>query len=160
MMSVVLVGPKLKDHIPCDGYNAGIKITLIRCHHIYLHCKMCITPRVLGLLLCHVRHYHCHEYNQAEAVPCHVSPSWAILGICHRTGNGNAVTWVPQFWHQLWCEYIILGAPQAPDRFNPKVSEQTCGIIQKLYETKHIETMTFGKSVMAHFSKIEPKTSK
>ena len=66
MMSVVLVGPKLKDHIPCDGYNAGIKITLIRCHHIYLHCKMCITPRVLGLLLCHVRHYHCHEYNQAR----------------------------------------------------------------------------------------------
>ena len=51
-------------------------------------------------------------------------------------------------------------APQAPDRFNPKVSAQTCGIIQKLYETKHIETMTFGKSVMGHFSKIEPKTSK
>ena len=72
-MSVVLVGPRLKDHIPCDGYNAGIKITLIRCHHIYLHCKMCITPRVLGLRLCHVRHYHCHEYNQAQAVPCHVS---------------------------------------------------------------------------------------
>ena len=51
-------------------------------------------------------------------------------------------------------------APQAPDRFNPKVRVQTCGIIQKLYETKHIETMTFGKSVMGHFSKIEPKTSK
>ena len=50
--------------------------------------------------------------------------------------------------------------PQAPDRFNPKVTVNTCGIIQKLYETKHIETMTFGKSVMAHFSKIEPKTSK
>ena len=50
--------------------------------------------------------------------------------------------------------------PQAPDRFNPKVSAQTCGIIQKLYETRHIETMTFGKSVMGHFSKIEPKTSK
>ena len=44
-------------------------------------------------------------------------------------------------------------SPQAPDRFNPKVRVQTCGIIQKLYETKHIETMTFGKSVMAHFSK-------
>ena len=50
--------------------------------------------------------------------------------------------------------------PQAPDRFNPKVTVNTCGIIQKVYETKHIETMTFGKSVMAHFSKIEPKTSK
>ena len=55
---------------------------------------------------------------------------------------------------------MIRDSPQAPDRFNPKVSEQTCGIIQKLYETKHIETMTFGKSVMAHFSKIEPKMSK
>ena len=51
-------------------------------------------------------------------------------------------------------------SPQAPDRFNPKVRVQTCGIIQKLYETKHIETMMFGKSVMGHFSKIEPKTSK
>ena len=29
-----------------------------------------------------------------------------------------------------------------------------------LYETKHIETIIFGKSVMAHISKIEPKTSK
>ena len=61
-------------------------------------------------------------------------------------------------------DVVLLGtehkSPQAPDRFNPKVSEQTCGIIQKLYETKHIETMTFGKSVMAHFSKIEPKTLK
>ena len=73
MLSVVLVVPKLKDHIPCDGYNAGIKITLIRCHHIYLHCKIGITPRVLGLLLCHVRHYHCHEYNQPRLSPCHVS---------------------------------------------------------------------------------------
>ena len=53
---------------------------------------------------------------------------------------------------------IVEPAPQAPDRFNPKVSE--CGIIQKLYETKHIETMMFGKSVIALFSKIEPKTSK
>ena len=51
-------------------------------------------------------------------------------------------------------------SPQAPDRFNPKVRVQTCGIIQKLYETKQIETMTFGKSVIALFSKIEPKTSK
>ena len=51
-------------------------------------------------------------------------------------------------------------SPQAPDRFNPKVTVNTCGIIQKLYETKHIETMTFVKSVMGHFSKIEPKTSK
>ena len=52
--------------------------------------------------------------------------------------------------------------PQAPDRFNPKVTVNTCGIIQKLYETKHIETMTFVKSVIVigHFSKIEPKTSK
>ena len=32
-------------------------------------------------------------------------------------------------------------SPQAPDRFNPKVTVNTCGIIQKLYETKHIETM-------------------
>ena len=38
--------------------------------------------------------------------------------------------------------------PQAPDRFNPKVTVNTCGIIQKLYETKHIETMTFVKSVI------------
>ena len=50
--------------------------------------------------------------------------------------------------------------PQAPDRFNPKVTVNTCGIIQKVYETKHIETMMFGKSVIALFSKIEPKTSK
>ena len=51
-------------------------------------------------------------------------------------------------------------SPQAPDKFNPKVKVQTCGIIQMLYETKQIETMTFGKSVIALFSKIEPKTSK
>ena len=50
--------------------------------------------------------------------------------------------------------------PQAPDKFNPKVRVQTCGIIQKLYETTQIKTMTFGKSVIALFSKIEPKTSK
>ena len=52
------------------------------------------------------------------------------------------------------------GAPQAPDKFNPKVRVQTCGIIQKLYETTQIKIMTFRKSVMALFSKIEPKTSK
>ena len=52
------------------------------------------------------------------------------------------------------------GLPQAPDMFNPKVRVQTCGIIQKLYETKHIETMMFVKSVIALISKIEPKTSK
>ena len=50
--------------------------------------------------------------------------------------------------------------PQAPDKFNPKVEVQTCGITQMLYETKQIETMTFGKSVIGLFSKIEPKTSK
>ena len=55
---------------------------------------------------------------------------------------------------------VSYSPPQAPDRFNPKVTVNTCGIIQKLYETKHIETMTFVKSVMGHFSKIEPKTSK
>ena len=65
----------------------------------------------------------------------------------------------PVTWMSIQ-DSVSVGTPQAPDRFNPKVSEQTCGIIQKLYETKHIETMTFGKSVMAHFSKIEPKTSK
>ena len=54
---------------------------------------------------------------------------------------------------------LIDYAPQAPDKFNPKVNPQTCGIIQMLYETKQIETMTFGKSVIALFSKIEPKTS-
>ena len=54
----------------------------------------------------------------------------------------------------------IYNAPQAPDRFNPKVRVQTCGIIQKLSETKHIETMMFGKSVIALVSKIEPKMSK
>ena len=52
------------------------------------------------------------------------------------------------------------GPPQAPDRFNPKVTVNTRGIIQKLYETRHIETMMFVKSVMGHFSKIEPKTLK
>ena len=50
--------------------------------------------------------------------------------------------------------------PQAPDRFNSKVTVNTRGIIQKLYETKHFETMMFVKSVMGHFSKIEPKTLK
>ena len=50
--------------------------------------------------------------------------------------------------------------PQATDKFNPKVNPQTCGIIQMLYVTKQIETMTFGKSVIALFSKIEPKMSK
>ena len=48
--------------------------------------------------------------------------------------------------HHLHEEY----APQAPDR----LKVQTCGIIQKLYETRHIETMTFGKSVIAHISKM------
>ena len=51
-------------------------------------------------------------------------------------------------------------SPQAPDRFNPKVNPQTCGIIQMLYETKQIKTMMFSKSVIAHILKIEPKTSK
>ena len=60
--------------------------------------------------------------------------------------------------HQM--SHVINNAPQAPDKFNPKVNPQTCGIIQMLYETKQIETMTFGKSVIALFSKIEPKTSK
>ena len=55
---------------------------------------------------------------------------------------------------------IVITPGPRPDRFNPKVTVNTCGIIQKLYETKHIETMTFVKSVMGHFSKIEPKTSK
>ena len=61
------------------------------------------------------------------------------------------------------CVYFVdktYTSPQAPDKFNPKVNPQTCGIIQMLYETKQIETMTFGKSVIALFSKIEPKTSK
>ena len=58
------------------------------------------------------------------------------------------------------CDRAAVRAPQAPDKFNPKVNLQTCGIIQMLYETKQIETMTFGKSVIALFSKIEPKTSK
>ena len=53
-----------------------------------------------------------------------------------------------------------LCSPQAPDRFNSKVTVNTRGIIQKLYETKHFETMMFVKSVMGHFSKIEPKTLK
>ena len=56
--------------------------------------------------------------------------------------------------------HFFVYAPQAPDKFNPKVNLQNCGIIQMLYETKQIETMTFGKSVIALFSKIEPKTSK
>ena len=47
--------------------------------------------------------------------------------------------------------YLYFGAPQAPDRFNPKVSEQTCGIIQKLYETKQIETKNRQKWVQIFF---------
>ena len=62
--------------------------------------------------------------------------------------------------HFLGGHYGHYCARQAPDKFNPKVTLQTCGIIQMLYETRHIKTMMFGKSVMAHFSKIEPKTSK
>merc|ERR1712079_262327 len=55
------------------------------------------------------------------------------------------------------CNYVdpmltfIKMPPQAPDRFNPNVRVQTCGIIQKLFETKHIETMMFGKSHSAFF---------
>ena len=60
----------------------------------------------------------------------------------------------------LYVTGFIYISPQAPDKFNPKVNLQTCGIIQKLYETKQIKTMMFGKSVIAHISKIEPKTSK
>ena len=69
---------------------------------------------------------------------------------------------VPALMHALpWRRYALRReAPQAPDKFNPKVNLQTCGIIKMLYETKQIETMTFGKSVIALFSKIEPKTSK
>ena len=61
---------------------------------------------------------------------------------------------------QGWFKCNSFCTPQAPDKFNPKVSLQTCGIIQMLYVTKQIKTMTFGKSVIALFSKIEPKTSK
>ena len=67
----------------------------------------------------------------------------------------------------LHCHWSLGGSteqhhctPQAPDKFNPKVNLQTCDIIQMLYETKQIKTMTFGKSVIAHISKIQPKTSK
>ena len=63
-------------------------------------------------------------------------------------------------WNKRVINAVMSRTPQAPDRFNPKVRVQTCGIIQKLYETKHIETMMFGKSVIAFFSKIEPKMSK
>ena len=63
--------------------------------------------------------------------------------------------------HYVLFNLVWKYSPQAPDRYYLKVSVQTCGIIQKLYETKHIvETMIFVKSVMAHFSKIEPKMSK
>ena len=64
------------------------------------------------------------------------------------------------FYNLDHCFEVYGLSPQAPDKFNPKVNLQTCGIIQMLYETKQIETMTFGKSVIALFSKIEPKTSK
>ena len=50
--------------------------------------------------------------------------------------------------------------PQAPDMFNPEVGEQTCGIIPKLYETKHKSNMRWIKSVVKGFSKIQPKMSK
>ena len=80
---------------------------------------------------------------------------------------GTHAYWLSPFKYLMmkWFDNTFKGtsrhkAPQAPDRFNPKVRVQTCGIIQKLYETKHIETMMFGKSVIALFSKIEPKTSK
>ena len=51
-------------------------------------------------------------------------------------------------------------SPQAQDKFNPKVNLQTCGIIQMLYETKQIKTMTFGKSVIALFHQISSKLLK
>ena len=57
-------------------------------------------------------------------------------------------------------EEIIHSAPQAPDMFNPKVSAQTCGIIQKVYETKQNTTMGLIKSVVGGFSEIQPKMSK
>ena len=61
----------------------------------------------------------------------------------------------------MFCYMLLVSyTPQAPDKFNPKVNLQTCGIIQMLYETKQIKTMTFGKSVIGLFSKIEPKMSK
>ena len=67
---------------------------------------------------------------------------------------------IPEFWAEKyfqkvqylrrqqnigWNEFILTShyltnhilPPQAPDMFNPKVSLQTCGIIQKLYKTKH-----------------------
>ena len=72
-------------------------------------------------------------------------------------GHGYVHNMACQLSHHL---HRTQFTPQAPDKFNPKVNPQTCGIIQLLYETKQIETMTFGKSVIALFSKIEPKTSK
>ena len=44
--------------------------------------------------------------------------------------------------------------------FNPKFGAQTCGIIQKVYETRQNTNMGLVKSVVGGFSKIEPKTSK
>ena len=51
-------------------------------------------------------------------------------------------------------------SPQAPDMFNPKVSAQTCGIIQKVYETKQNTTLGLIKSVVGGFSEIQSKMSK
>ena len=45
-------------------------------------------------------------------------------------------------------------APQARDMFNPKVGAQTCGIIQKLYETRQNTNMRLIKSVVGGFPKI------
>ena len=76
---------------------------------------------------------------------------------CHEdTIHCNAST----VYFHIYIQFFQNIAPQAPDKFNPKVNPQTCGTIQMLYETKQIKTMTFGKSVIALFSKIEPKTSK
>ena len=61
---------------------------------------------------------------------------------------------IPQSQTRHFDQHITLHHPRPqPDMFNPKVGEQTCCIIQKLYETKH-------KSNMGWFPKIQPKMSK
>ena len=106
-------------------------------------------PLLSAASVCRRRHSAC------SVLPRTTNYLYVFITLCMHDLNRQRL---------LYCHFLIQlylsRTPQAPDKFNPKVNLQTCGIIQMLYETKQIETMTFGKSVIALFSKIEPKTSK
>ena len=85
-----------------------------------------------------------------------------------RRSSHSHIYWTftrdPTYWHWLTAKLatfkVFLHPRPQTSLTQNKVNPQTCGIIQMLYETKQIETMTFSKSVIALFSKKEPKTSK